>query len=542
MSDYSLNLKRLVERPEKYFPRNEILTRQDDGSMFRYTYKDYCARVRRLASALEKLGVKPAEKVATLAWNTHQHLELYFGVPCAGRVLHTANLRLSDEHLIYTINHAEDVALFFSPDLLTQVEAVAPLLKHVRAYVMLADEVPANTTLSPLHAYEDLIASGDPDFEYPEVDEHAPASMCFTSATTGNPKCVVYSHRALYLHSQMLCNADTMAVSEKDTLLPIAPMFHVNSWGLPFAGVWMGAKFVFPGQRPHAEDLLKLIEDHDATFAFGAVTVGIDMLNVLQERPYRIQNLRGLLLGGSATPASVMKSYLEKHRVVVFTAWGSTECAPMATAMCIKRDQQSLDDDGKIGIRVRQGLPVPGVEMKVLDEENLSIPWDDKAVGEVYVRGPWIATSYLNEPRSQESFIDGWWKSGDIAAVNEEGVLRLVDRAKDLIKSGGEWISSVDLENALMAHPAVREATVVGAPHEKWIERPLAFMVLDKTVAMPTDAELRHHLSVHGIAKWWLPDDFIALSALPKTGVGKFDKKQLRQNLESYRTEGQRAE
>ena len=538
---FNLNLKRLVERPEKYFPRNEILTREDDGSLFRYTYRDYCARTRRLASALETLGVRPGEKVATLAWNTHRHLELYFAVPCAGRVLHTANLRLSDEHLAYTINHAEDVALFFSPDLLGQVEAIAPLLTHVRTFVILSAEVPTSTTLKSIVAYERLLEDGDPAYEYPEIDEQAPASMCFTSATTGNPKCVVYSHRALYLHSQGLCNADAVALSEKDTLLPIAPMFHVNSWGVPFAGVWMGSKFVFPGQRPHAEDLLKLIEDHAVSFAFGAVTVGIDMMNALKQKSYNMRSLRGLLFGGSATPASVMKYFLDTHGVVLYTAWGSTECAPMATTMCIKRDQQHLDDDAKIAIRVRQGIAMPGVEIRVLDESGQQVPWDDQAVGEVYVRGPWIATSYLNEPRSAESFIDGWWKSGDIAAVNEEGVMRLVDRAKDLIKSGGEWISSVDLENTLMAHPAVREATVVGAPHDKWIERPVAFLVVDPGAAMPHDHALREHLTAHGIARWWLPDEFIVLPSLPKTGVGKFDKKRLRAELENYRREGSRA-
>lgn len=540
MSDCQLNLKRIIERPEKYFPRNEILTRADDGSIFRYTYRDYCERVRRVASALDVLGLGANDRVATLSWNTHQHLELYFAVPCAGRVLHTANLRLSDEHLAYTINHAEDTAIFFSPDLLAQVESIAPQLKTVRAFVVLGDHVP-DTTLSPIYAYEDLIAQGNPAYEYPEVDERAPASMCFTSATTGNPKCVVYTHRGIYLHSQMACNADIMAISQHDTILPISPMFHVNSWGVPFAGVWMGSKFVFPGQRPHAQDLLKLIEDHRATFCYGAVTVGIDMMNLLQQQPFDITSLRALMLGGSATPASVMHYYRQHHGVVVYTAWGSTECAPIATAVCIKRDQRDLDVDGEIAIRVRQGLPVPGVEMKVLDDDGHPIPWDDKAVGEVYVRGPWIATSYLNEPRSKESFIDGWWKSGDIAAVNEDGVLRLVDRAKDLIKSGGEWISSVDLENTLMAHPGVREATVVGQPHEKWIERPLAFLVADPAAPRPGDAELREHLSAHGIARWWLPDSFVFLDALPKTGVGKFDKKQLRQQLDDYLVKGSAA-
>lgn len=533
MSDYQLNLKRLVERPERYFTRNELVTREDDGSLFRYTYREFCARTRRLASALGGIGVRPGERVATLAWNTYRHLELYFAVPCSGAVLHTANLRLSDEHLAYTINHAEDRVLLFSPDLLAQIEGIAPLLKTVRAYVILAKDLP-QTALSPIYTYEDLVQQGDPEFEYPEIDERSPASMCFTSATTGNPKGVVYSHRALYLHSQALCNVDVAAISERDSLLPIAPMFHVNSWGVPFAGVWMGSKFIFPGQRPHAEDILKLIESERASFAFGAVTVGVDMLNVLKQRPYDISSLRALMLGGSATPAAVMKYYLEQHHVPIFTAWGSTECAPIATAVCIKRDQQDLDDDSKIAIRVRQGIPVPGVEMKVLDDANRRIPWNDQAVGEVYVRGPWIATTYLNEPRSAESFIDGWWKSGDIASVNADGVIKLVDRAKDLIKSGGEWISSVDLENTLMAHPAVREATVVGMPHEKWVERPIAFVTLQGGEEQPSADELRQHLLDHNIAKWWLPDRFIVVETLPKTGVGKFDKKYLRSHLQEY--------
>ncbi len=537
MSDYQLNLKRLVERPERYFTRNELVSREDDGTLFRYTYREYCERVRRLASSLSRLGVKAGERVATLCWNTHRHLELYFGVPCSGRVLHTANLRLSDEHLAYTMNHADDVAVFFSPDLLGQMEAVAPLLKHVRAYVVLGDKVP-DSKLSPLYSYEELIAGGDPGFEYPEIDERAPASMCFTSATTGNPKGVVYTHRGLYLHSQMICNVDIVAISEKDTLMPIAPMFHVNSWGVPFAGVWMGSKFVFPGQRPHADDLLALIETERVSFTFGAVTVGIDMMNVLDAKPYDISSLRALMLGGSATPAAVMQYFRARHGIPVYTAWGSTECAPLAAAVCIKRDQTNLSADEEIAIRVRQGIPVPGVELKVLDDDGRQIPWDDRAIGEVYVRGPWIATTYLNEPRSRESFIDGWWKSGDIATVNEDGVMKLVDRAKDLIKSGGEWISSVDLENALMSHPALREAMVVGRPHQKWIERPIAFVVAEPAATRPGDAELRAHLTAHAIAKWWLPDQFVFLDALPKTGVGKFDKKQVRQRIETFLNDG----
>jgi fatty-acyl-CoA synthase len=532
MASYTLNLKRVVERPERYFPRKELVSRQPDGSLFRYTYREFGARTRRLASALASLGVGAGDKVATLAWNTHHHLELYFAVPCAGAVLHTANLRLSEEHIAYTMNHAHDRVVFFSPDLLATVEALAPLLTTVERFVILADRAPASS-LPNLVAYEDLLGGGDPGYDYPDVDEDAPASICFTSATTGNPKGVVYSHRALVLHSMMLSHVDCMALSERDVLLPIAPMFHVNSWGVPFAGVWVGAKFVFPGERPHAADNVALIEQERVTFAHGAVTVGIDMMHLLEQAPRDIGSLRGLMLGGQATPAAVMRYYLEHHGIPIVTAWGSTECAPLATVTYLRGDQQDLPDAEKIRIRTRQGIPAPCVERKVLDDSGELIPWDDEAVGEVYVRGPWIATTYLDEPRSAESFIDGWWKSGDIAAVDGDGVMRLVDRAKDLIKSGGEWISSVDLENTLMAHPAVSEATVIGMPHEKWLERPIAF-VRAAGGEHADDAALAAWLTDAGFARWWLPDRYLWVDEIPKTGVGKFNKRLLRERLADY--------
>ena len=532
MAAYNLNLVRVIERPEQYFPRKEIASRVAPGELFRYTYGDFARRVRRLASALAGIGVMPGEKAATLAWNTHQHLELYFGIPCSGAVLHTANLRLSDEHIAYTINKAADKALFFSPDLLPTVEAIAPLLETVETYVVLGDKVPASS-LPGLIDYEALLARGDETYRYPDVDEDAPASICFTSATTGNPKGVVYTHRGPVLHSMMLSHVDCLAISERDVLMPIAPMFHVNSWGVPFAGVWVGARFVFPGERPHAADNLELIQNEGVTFAHGAVTVGIDMMNLLKERSYDISSLRALMLGGSATPAGTMKFYLERHGVPIATAWGSTECAPLATVTYLRGDQQDLPDDEKIRIRTRQGIPAPTVERSIRDEAGEPIPWDDSAVGEVFVRGPWIATSYLDDDRSAEGFVDGWWKSGDIAAVDGDGVMRLVDRAKDLIKSGGEWISSVDLENALMAHPDVVEATVIGMPHEKWLERPIAFLT-SRALNPPDDAALRHYLDGAGFARWWVPDRFIYVDAIPKTGVGKFNKRELRERLADY--------
>ncbi len=532
MSTYNLNLVRVVERPEQYFPAKPIVSREPDGSLFRYTYRDFGTRVRRLASALATLGVAPGDKVATLAWNTHRHLELYFGIPCSGAVMHTANLRLSVEHIAFTMNHAADRVLFFSADLLDLVEELAPLLETVTTYVVLDATVP-ESSLPGLVSYEALLERGDPDYRYADIDENAPASICFTSATTGNPKGVVYTHRGLVLHSMMLSHVDCLAISERDVLLPIAPMFHVNSWGVPFAGVWVGATFVFPGERPHAEDNLALIEDQRVTFAHGAVTVGIDMMNLLARAPRDISSLRGLMLGGQATPAAVMKYYLDQHGVPIVTAWGSTECAPLATVTYLRADQDGLHDDEKIRIRTRQGIPAPTVERRVIDDSGELIPWDDTAIGEVEVRGPWIATGYIDDPRSAESFVDGWWKSGDIASVDGDGVMKLVDRAKDLIKSGGEWISSVDLENALMAHADINEAAVVGMPHEKWIERPVAFVTTTGDRAVDEQA-LHDYLLGEGFAKWWLPDRIVRLDEIPKTGVGKFNKRALREKLDAY--------
>ena len=524
-----LNLKTMVERAEKYFPENEIVTRLDDGSLDRTNYAAFGKRVSKLASALKTIDVHEGDMVASLAWNTAQHLELYFGVPCSGSALHTANLRLSDEHIAYTVNHAADKAIFFSADLLDVVERVAPHLNTVETYIILGD-APAQTSLPSLITYEDLIGRGDADFKLPDVAEDSAASMCFTSATTGDPKGVIYSHRAIYLHALMLMGADTMAISEHDTFLPIAPMFHVNAWGIPFAGVWAGSKFVFPGSRPHAQENLDLIEAEKVTFAYGAVTVGIDMMNELEAKPRDISSLRQFMLGGSATPEGVMKYFLEKHGVPIFTAWGSTECAPIATTVHIKRHQVDFDDGGKIGIRLRQGLPVPGVDLEVRDGDGQAVPMDDETVGEAYVRGPWIATQYFNDPRSAESFDDGWWISGDIAAQDGEGVLRLVDRAKDLIKSGGEWISSVDLENALMGHDGVKEAVIIAMPDEKWLERPLAIVVLQEGADNVGEAELIEWLTPK-FAKWWLPDRILIRDEIPKTGVGKFNKRLLRDGL-----------
>jgi fatty-acyl-CoA synthase len=528
---YPLHLGKILSRSATYFPNNEIVSRERDGSRFRYTYRQFNERVRRIASILKELGVQPGDRVATFAWNHYRHLELYFAIPSSGAVLHTVNIRLAESDVAYILNHAEDRVVFVDPDLIPVMENIAPQLKTVQAYVVMDDSVP-DTSLRPAYAYEKLMDQGDPQFAFSELDENTPAGMCYTSATTGRPKGVMYTHRTMCLHASSLCYVDTLGIREAENLLPVVPMFHVNSWGLPFAGVSMGAKMILPGPRPNAEDLLQLVQEEKATFMAAAVTIGIDMLNVLERHPYDISSLRALMLGGQATPKAVMEKYLYRYGVPIFTAWGATETSPIATVVHIKRHQQSLTDDQKIDIRVRQGIPVLGVEVKVVDEEGKEVSWDDHHMGEIYVRGLWVATGYYNYARTKDGFVDGWWKSGDIATVNEEGVLRLVDRAKDMIKSGGEWISSVELENALMAHPKVLEAAVIAVPHEKWVERPVACVVPGVEPGKELEEELTEWLRSR-FAKWWLPDRYIFVAAIPKTGVGKFNKRLMREQFKN---------
>ncbi|MGB5948767.1 MAG: long-chain fatty acid--CoA ligase [Parvibaculum sp.] len=524
-----LNLRLLLERAARYFPGNEIVTRLPDGRMHRYTYRDLDARVRRLASRLAMLGLRPGDRAGTIAWNTYRHLELYFALPCAGTVLHTINLRLADEHLVYIINHAEDRVLFVDPDLLPTVERLAPQLQSVKIVVVMADRIPP-TSLSNVVAYEDLIAAGDPEFPFHELPERTPAGMCFTSATTGLPKGVVYTHRDIYLHSITESLGDALNIRERDTVLPVVPMFHANAWGLPFAATGMGSKLVLPGERPHAPDILELMQEERVTLAAAAVSVGIDMVAELKRQSRDLSSLRALMLGGSATPAAVMEFFINEFGIPIQTAWGSTELAPLATSVHIRRADLHKPQLQHIKTRVRQGIPLPGAELKVLDEEGRLVPWDDRTIGEIYVRTPWSATEYYRDERTADAFVDGYWKSGDMSTVDADGVLRLVDRAKDLIKSGGEWISSVDLENALVAHPGVREAAVVGVPDERWLERPCAYVVCEEGAVL-TAQELRAWLEPR-FAKWWLPDHYLVVGEIPKTGVGKINKRALRERVE----------
>lgn len=538
MMNYPLTMRSVFERAERLFPKKEIVSRTTAG-VFRYTYADFSKRTRQLASALAALGVQRGDRVGTFCWNHHRHLEAYFAIPLIGAVLHTINIRLSAEHLVYIINHAEDEVLLVDEDLLPLIERIKDQLRTVKAFVVLTDKAePPVTSVEPVYSYEPFVAGGDASYRFTlDLDENAPMGLCYTSATTGNPKGVLYTHRGMVLHCMALGLADTVGLSENDTSLPIVPMFHVNAWGLPFAAVWYGTKQVLPGPAPTPHILLELIQAEKVTLAAGVPTVWLGVLKALEEGEYDTTSLRSVLCGGSAAPRGMIQTYEKKYGIPFLHAYGMTETSPLVLVSRLKSYQQDLAEDELLDIRSKQGILVPGLEMKVVGPDG-EVAWNGEEMGELLLRGPWIAGEYYRDERTSEAFIDGWLHTGDIAVVDEEGVVKLVDRAKDLVKSGGEWISSVDLENALMAHPAVFEASVIGVPHPKWDERPIAFVVLKELYrGQTTKEELLAFL--HGqFAKWWVPDDVLFLDTIPKTSVGKFLKRTLRDSYKDYLIKG----
>lgn len=533
MEGYSLTLLSMLVRAETLFPKKEVVSRAS-GQLFRYTYKDFAERTRRLSSALQALGAKRGDRIATFAWNDHRHLEAYFAIPCMGAVLHTVNIRLPDEHIVYILNHAEDTFLLVDETLLPIIERIGSKLRTVKGFIVMTNQesLPA-TSLQPVYSYERLLADGNAWYEFPtDIHESAPAGMCFTSATTGNPKGVIYTHRAIYLHSISLGLADTFGLSERDTVMPIVPMFHVNAWGLPFASVWFGSRQVLPGAAPTPEILLNLIADEKVTFSGGVPTVWIAVLKVLEQKSFDLSHVRAFVCGGSAAPRNIIEKFEYHYGIPFYHAYGMTETSPMVTCVRIKSNLADVSKDKLLDIRSTQGLPVPGIEMKIVGA-NGEIAWDGKEMGELLLRGPWIAEEYYKDERTKEAFQGGWLHTGDIVVINDEGYVKLVDRTKDLIKSGGEWISSVDLENELMAHPAVFEACVIGIPHDKWGERPLACVVLKDGYQPSGKDELLQFLNER-VVKWWLPDDILFLPAIPKTSVGKFLKRSLREEFELH--------
>jgi fatty-acyl-CoA synthase len=524
MMDYPLTLTHILERSAKIFPDREIASRVDDGSMHRYTYRDFHRRVHRLAHALDGLGVQPGDRIGTLCWNSSRHLELYFAIPCVGCVLHTLNLRLAHDELAYIINHAEDRIIFVDASLVPILEAIRDQLKTVRHIVVLDDS-----------GYEArLAAAPDAPYSWPKLDENRAAAMCYTSGTTGHPKGVLYSHRSLFLHSYGACMADTFALSERDTILQLVPMFHANGWGTPYAGIMTGSRLVFCGRHLQPADIALLIESERATFSGGVPTLWMTLWGYLESHPHDISSLRMVVAAGSALPRQFVECYEKKYGVHFMLAWGMTETTPIATVTSLRSHFESLADEKRFDLMARHGFAVAGVDIRIVDEEGRELPWDGVTMGELQARGPWVTSGYYDDPRSLDSFMSGWLRTGDIATVDAQGYIQIMDRTKDMVKSGGEWISSVDLENAIMAHPKVAEAAVVGVFHPKWQERPLACVVpMPEHREQITKQEILDFLTPR-VARWWLPDDVVFIEAVPKTSVGKFNKRALREQFGEY--------
>jgi fatty-acyl-CoA synthase len=534
MQDYPLTINHLFDRAERYYPTKQIVTATATGRD-RTTYGEWASRTRKLGGALNTLGISADGRVGTFAWNTARHLELYFAAPCSGRVAHTLNIRLFPEQLTYIVNHAEDEVIFVDRSLLALLQPLLKTFETVKTLVLMDDgkgDIPDDLNGLPLLNYEELLAAADP-VDFHVTDENRAAAMCYTSGTTGNPKGVVYSHRSTFLHTMGAMVANGMAISERDTILPVVPMFHANTWGLAHAGVASGANLVMPGPDLSGPAIAKLIVEEKVTVAAGVPTIWMAVLPELKGKD--TSALRAIPCGGSAVPKALSEAYKAQTGLPILQAWGMTETSPIASICSITSTREASSTEEELAdLRSSQGQAAFGVELRVTEPDTTNpLPWDGESSGELQARGPWIAADYYNDPRSRESFTsDGWLRTGDVAVVMPDGYVRLMDRTKDLIKSGGEWISSVEIENELMGHPLIKEAAVIGVVHPRWSERPLACVVLEPGAEL-TKSEILDYLAPK-LAKWQLPDDVVFIDEVPKTSVGKFSKKTLRERFENY--------
>ena len=531
MMDYQLTMDRVLEHGSRLYPHKRIRTKLPDGTLHEYSFRDFYGRVKRLCNVLEGLGVEPGDRVGTFAWNNYQHVELYFGAPGAGAVVHTLNIRLFPDQLAYIINHAEDKVIFIDATLLPLIEPLAGKLGGVEHFVLFnGPHGGVETELSgQIHDYETLIAAADDEYIWRVEGENQAMGLCYTSGTTGHPKGALYSHRSMYLHTVAACQAAAIGLTENDIVMPVVPQFHAMAWGLPYAAVNVGADLVLPGPHMQPSALAELIETERVTVAAGVPTIWNGLYHDLKQNRRDLSCIRSLVVGGSAMPRSLIEAYEKELGVNVVHAWGMTEMSPLGTVSKLLSHHRQLPQEQKWDVKARQGYPIAGVEMRIVNEGGKKLPWDGTTMGELQVRGPWVVREYFKLEGGGDSFTDdGWFRTGDVVTISEDGFMTITDRTKDLVRSGGEWISSVELENLLMAHPMVLEAAVIAIPNERWQERPLAVVVPTDAGDPPGADQLRSFLEPQ-VAKWWLPDDYVLIDEIPKTGTGKFDKKVLRE-------------
>jgi fatty-acyl-CoA synthase len=533
MMDHPLTLTHFFERSEKLFGKKVLATRIPGRPLARTTYAEFFQRTRRLAGVLASLGIGKGDRVATLAWNSHRHLELYWAAPLSGAVLHTLNFRLSAQDLTYIVNHAGDSVIFVDASVWPVLAAIRDRLTTVEHIVVMRD-TPDAAVPDGLPEYEALLAQARAVTAWPPLGERDASGMCYTSGTTGHPKGVVYTHRAVYLHCLAAAMADSMAISEQDVILHVVPMFHANAWCVPYAAVMVGATQIFGGPNPQPRDIAEIVQAEKVSFVGAVPTVWIAVKELCEREGFDISSIRCIPVGGSAAPRTLIEHYEKKFGASMMHAWGMTEMTPLGTLARLKSYMHDWPEEQRYAVRAKQGYVSVGVDLRIVDDQGREQPWDGASMGEIQVRGPWIVSAYYANPESADRFTpDGWFRTGDVATVDPEGYVQITDRTKDLIKSGGEWISSIDVETMIMGHPKVLEAVVIAVPHPKWVERPLACVVPRPGVALDP-AEILEFLRPQ-LARWALPDEVVIIEAVPKTSVGKFDKKQLRERYKDWR-------
>jgi acyl-CoA synthetase (AMP-forming)/AMP-acid ligase II len=530
MQKWTPNIASIIEHAKNIYPTQEVISRMVSGEVHRTNYEEVCIRSRKLASALEKDGYKNGDIIATLALNTYRHLEMYYGISGMGAVIHTLNFRLHPDQAVYIINHAEDKVIFVETPFIPMLEGLEEQLKCVEKYIILCDESEMpNTVLKNAISYEEYIKDGDENYQWPTLEDDAACGLCYTSGTTGDPKGVLYGHKSNILHAQ--ASLIGLTVSPDEAILMVVPLFHVQAWGIPFYGPMFGLKLVMPGLQMEGEPLYDLIESEGVTLAFGVPTIWMGLLNYCRDNDKTLTSVRNAVIGGSALSLSMLQEFDEAHDVNVIQGWGMTEMSPLGTSNFLTPEMKKMSKEERYAVQLKQGRPMYGVELKVVDDSGADLPHDGESQGHLLVRGPWVLKRYF---KAEKDCVDkdGWFDTGDISVLDKDGYMTITDRAKDVIKSGGEWISSIDLENAAVGHPEVNEACVVGLPHPKWDERPMLFIVTN--TGEPVDKNSILEFLGSRVAKWWLPDEIIFLKELPHGATGKLQKFELRDEYNNY--------